>query len=101
MAAQTSMFPRQREITALLEDVFYAVHAQVLYEGADKSFGFVKKKKQAMGLKKCIYIFPPELHTLMACCSNFFNPYKKNSFGCAANRKIVNGKSQRLTSTPT
>jgi hypothetical protein len=40
-----------------------------------------------------LYIFPPELHTLMTSLSNFFNPSKKNSFGCAANRK-----SQRLTS---
>jgi hypothetical protein len=29
-----------------------------------------------------LYIFPPELHVH---CSNFFNPSKKNSFGCAAN----------------
>jgi hypothetical protein len=34
-------------------------------------------------------------------CSNFFNPSKKNSFGCAANRKIGNRKSQRLISTLT
>jgi hypothetical protein len=40
---------------------------------------------------------PPELHTqLWLRCSDFFNPSKKNSFGCAANRK-----GQRLTSTPT
>jgi hypothetical protein len=32
---------------------------------------------------------------------NFFNPSKKNSFGCAANRKIENRKSQRLISTLT
>jgi hypothetical protein len=34
------------------------------YEGADKFLAF-KRKQQATGLKKCIYIFPPELHTLM------------------------------------
>jgi hypothetical protein len=51
-----------------------------------------------MGMKKMylLYIFPPELHThLWLRCSNFFNPSKKNSFVCAANRK-----SQRLISTP-
>jgi hypothetical protein len=42
-----------------------------------------------------LYIFPPELHTWLR-CSSFFNPSKKKSFGCAANRK-----SQRLISTPT
>jgi hypothetical protein len=41
-----------------------------------------------------LYIFPLELHTLMA--SLFFNPSKKHSFGCAANRK-----NQRLISIPT
>jgi hypothetical protein len=30
---------------------------------------------------------PPELHTLMTSLFNFFNPSKKHSFGCAANRK--------------
>jgi hypothetical protein len=34
-------------------------------------------------------------------CSNFFNPSKKIYFGCAANTKIWNKKSQRLISTPT
>jgi hypothetical protein len=34
-----------------------------------------------------LYIFLPELHTLMASLFNFFNPSKKNSFSCAANRK--------------
>jgi hypothetical protein len=32
---------------------------------------------------------------------NFIKPSKKNSFGCAANRKIGNRKSRRLISTPT
>jgi hypothetical protein len=39
-------------------------------------------------------------HLWLRCC-NFFNPSKKNSFSCAANRKIGNRKSQRLISTPT
>jgi hypothetical protein len=55
------------------------------------------RRKQATGLKKMylLYIFPPELHTLMTRCSNFFNPAKKNSFGFAANRKI--GKAKDLS----
>jgi hypothetical protein len=49
-------------------------------------------------LKKCIYsTYSPLSSThLWICCSNFFNPSKKNSFGHAANKK-----SQRLISTPT
>jgi hypothetical protein len=62
--------------------------------GADKSLA-LQRKLQVRGLKKCIYIFPPELHTLRLRCSNFFNPSKKNSFGCAANRKI--GKAKDLS----
>jgi hypothetical protein len=48
--------------------------------------------------KKCIYSTYSPLSSTHLClrCSNFFNPYKKNSFGCAANRK-----NQRLISTPT
>jgi hypothetical protein len=48
------------------------------------------KRKQAMGLKKWIYsrYSTPELHTHLGLyCSNFFNPPKKNSFECAADRK--------------
>jgi hypothetical protein len=41
-------------------------------------------------------IFPPSSTQLWIRCSNFFNSSKRNSFGCAANRK-----SQRLISTPT
>jgi hypothetical protein len=41
---------------------------------------------------------PPELHTLL--CTNFFNPSKKDSFGCAANRKIGNRKSEKHISPP-
>jgi hypothetical protein len=47
------------------------------------------------------YIFPLSSTHLWLHCSNFFNPSKKNSFGCAATRKIGNKKSQRLISTPT
>jgi hypothetical protein len=46
-----------------------------------------------------LYIFPLELHTLRLRCSNFFNPSKKNAFGCAANRKI--GKAKDFITTPT
>jgi hypothetical protein len=65
--------------------------------GADKSLA-LERKQQATGLKKCIYsTYSPLSSThLWLRCSNFFNPSKKNSFGCAAN-----GKSQRLISTPT
>jgi hypothetical protein len=46
-----------------------------------------------MGLKKnCIYIFPLSSTHLWLRCSNFFNTSKKNSFGCAANRKIEKKK---------
>jgi hypothetical protein len=50
-----------------------------------------------MGLKQYIYsTYSPLSSThLWLRCSNIFNPPKKNSFGCAANRK-----SQRLISTP-
>jgi hypothetical protein len=47
-----------------------------------------------------LYIFPLLSSThLWLRCSNFFNPSKKNSFACAANRKIGNRKGQRLIST--
>jgi hypothetical protein len=69
--------------------------------GADKSLALYTK--QAMGLKTCIYSTYSPLSSahLWLCCSNFFNPSKKNYFGCAANNKIWNKKSQRLISTPT
>jgi hypothetical protein len=56
-----------------------------------------------MGLKKCIYstYSPLSFTHLWLRCSNFFNPAKKNSFGCAANRKIGNRKSQRFIGTTT
>jgi hypothetical protein len=52
--------------------------------------------------KKCIYsTYSPLSSThLWLRCSKFFNPSKKNSFGCAANRKIGNRKSQRLSKHP-
>jgi hypothetical protein len=55
---------------------------------ADKSLAL--QREQATALQK--------MHLLYICllCSNFFNPSKKNSFGCAANRKIGKRKSQRL-----
>jgi hypothetical protein len=46
---------------------------------------------------KNVFTYSPLRSThLLLRCSNFFNPSKNNSFGCAKNRK-----SQRLTSTPT
>jgi hypothetical protein len=44
---------------------------------------------------------PPSSTHLWLRCSNFFIPSKKNSFGCAANRKIGNRERQKLISTPT
>jgi hypothetical protein len=43
-----------------------------------------------------LYIFPMSSTHLWLRCSNFFNPSKKNSFGCGANKKR-----QKLISTPT
>jgi hypothetical protein len=63
----------------------------------------LKGKQEATGLKKYIYSTYSPLSSRHLClrCSNFFNPYKKNSFGCAANRRIRNRKSQKLISTAT
>jgi hypothetical protein len=58
-------------------------------------------KQQATGLKKCMHsTYSPLSSThLWLRCSNFFNSSKKNSFGCAANKKIGNRERQRLIST--
>jgi hypothetical protein len=55
-----------------------------------------------MGLKKCIYSTYSSLNSthLWLRCPNFFDPSKKNYFGCAANRKVGNRQRQRLISTP-
>jgi hypothetical protein len=45
-----------------------------------------------------LYIFLLSSTHLWLRCSNFFNPSKKNSFSCTANREIGNRKSQRLFS---
>jgi hypothetical protein len=51
---------------------------------------------------KNVFTYSPLSSThLWLRCSNFFNLSKKNSFVCAANRKIGNRKRQRLLSTPT
>jgi hypothetical protein len=67
------------------------------------SLWLYKENQQGTGLKKCIYsTYSPLSSThLWLRCSNFFNPSKKNYFGCAANREIGNRKSQRLISTST
>jgi hypothetical protein len=61
------------------------------YEGADKSLA-LQRKQQATGSKKWIYSIysPPSFTHLWPRCSNSFNPFKKNYFGCAANRKSQN-----------
>jgi hypothetical protein len=46
-----------------------------------------------------LYTFPLSSTHLWLCCSNFFNPSKTNSFGCAAYRKVGTGKSQQLISS--
>jgi hypothetical protein len=70
------------------------------YEGGWYVFGFIKKTTSYVIEKMCLlYIFPLSSTHLWLPCSNFFNPSKKISLGCAANRKIR--KSQRLISIPT
>jgi hypothetical protein len=67
------------------------------------SLWLYKENKKLRDWKKCIYsTYSPLSSThLWLRCSNFFNTSTKNSFGCAANRKIGNRKSQRLISTAT
>jgi hypothetical protein len=67
------------------------------------SLWLYKENNKLRDWKKCIYsTYSPLSSThLWLRCSNFFNPSKENSFGCAANRKIWNRKSQILISTPT
>jgi hypothetical protein len=62
-----------------------------------------KENNKLRDWKKCIYsTYPPLSSThLWLRCSKFFNPSKKNCFGCAANRKIRNRKSQKLITTST
>jgi hypothetical protein len=46
-----------------------------------------------------LYIFPLSSKHLQLRCSDFFNRSQRNSFGCAANRRTRNRKSQRLIDT--
>jgi hypothetical protein len=101
VSPQLSVRPYVR--TQPLKDSHGILHRQVLLNlarhtrVADKSLA-LQRKQQATGLKKCIYsTYSPliSIHLWLR-CSDFFNPSKKDSFGCAANRK-----SQRLISTPT
>jgi hypothetical protein len=73
-----------------------------IYEGLI-SLWLCKENNKLRDLKKCIYSTYSPLSSTHLClrCSNFFNPSKKCSFGCSANRKIENRKSQSLISTPT
>jgi hypothetical protein len=66
------------------------------------SLWLYKEHNNLRDWKKCIYsTYSPLSSThLWLRCSNFFNPSKKNYFGCAANMKIENRKSQRLISPP-
>jgi hypothetical protein len=60
------------------------------------SFGFIKKTTSYRTEKMyLLYIFPLSSTHLWLRCSNFFNPFKKNSFGCVVNRKI--GKAKDLS----
>jgi hypothetical protein len=59
------------------------------------SLGLYKENNKLWDGKKCIYsTYSPSSTHLWLHCSNFFNPSKKNSFGCVGNRK-----SQILIST--
>jgi hypothetical protein len=49
----------------------------------------------------CIILSTGGLNIHLIRCSNFFNPSKKNSFGCAENGKIENRETQRIISAPT
>jgi hypothetical protein len=80
----------------ITDEEFYLL----VYEVGLKVFGFIKKTSCGIEKLYLLYIFPPNSTHLWLCCSNFFNPSKKNSFGCAANRKVGNRKTQRLISTP-
>jgi hypothetical protein len=55
------------------------------------------KENSKLRDSKCIYFTYSPLSSkhLRLRCSNFFNPSKKNSLGCAANRKI--GKAKDLS----
>jgi hypothetical protein len=64
------------------------------------SLWLYKENNKLRDWKKCIYYtYSPLSSThLWLRCSNFFNPSKKNSFGCATNRKI--GKDKHLSAPP-
>jgi hypothetical protein len=69
--------------------------------GVDKSLALLKKST-SYEIEKNVFTYSPLSSThLWLRYSNFFNPSKKNSFGCAANRNIGNMGSQRLISTLT
>jgi hypothetical protein len=50
--------------SALRKAVTYTQNERTYRGGAVKSLA-LQRTQQATGWKKCIYIFPPELHTLM------------------------------------
>jgi hypothetical protein len=76
-------------------------HHNLEYERGLISLRLYKENNKLRDWKKCIYSsYSPSSTHIWLRCSNFFNPPKKNSFGCAANRKTGNRKTQRLISTP-
>jgi hypothetical protein len=66
------------------------------------SLWFYKENNTPKELKKMylLYIFPLSSTHLWLCCSNFFNPSKKNYFSCAVNRKIENRKNPKTYQHP-
>jgi hypothetical protein len=87
----------QCSISLFFDDVTSEIREGLL------SLWLCKENNKLRDWKKCIYCtYSPLSSThLWLRCSNFFNTSKKNSFGCAANRKIGNRKSQRLISIAT
>jgi hypothetical protein len=68
----------------------------VMYEAGLISLWLYKENNTIRDWKiYLLYIFPLSSKLLWLRCSNFFNPSKKNSFACAANRKI--GKAKDLS----
>jgi hypothetical protein len=72
-----------------------------IYEGGLISLWLYKENNKLRDWKKIIYIFPLSSTHLWLRCSNFFNLFKKNYFGYAANRKIGNRENKILIITPT
>jgi hypothetical protein len=74
---------------------------RVCYNGRLISLWLYKENNNLWDWKNIFTYSPLSSAHLWLRCSNFFNPSKKNAFGCAVNRKIGNTKSQRLISAYT